>query len=65
MRGHEKAARELLEDGHGNAWERCDSDDCSLQIVRPGKVQCDDYQVMGEYGFMEWVQPCVWKDAGK
>jgi hypothetical protein len=30
-----------LDDGFGNVWEKCDRDDCGLQIVRPGKAQCD------------------------
>jgi DNA-binding CsgD family transcriptional regulator len=29
-----------LDDGHGNMWERCSST-CKMEIVRPGKVQCD------------------------
>lgn len=34
-----------IEDGFGNYWELCDREDCGLQIVRPGKVQCEcDYQ---------------------
>lgn len=35
---------EVIEDGFGSSWEKCLRQDCSLQIVRPGKVQCD-----GEY----------------
>lgn len=35
---------EVIEDGFGNGWNKCLRRDCSLQIVRPGKVQCD-----GEY----------------
>lgn len=31
----------LLDDGFGNVWEKCSRPDCQLQIVRPGKVQCD------------------------
>jgi hypothetical protein len=31
----------LLDDGFGNVWEKCDHEDCALEIVRPGKVQCE------------------------
>lgn len=30
-----------LEDGFGNMWQKCGLADCGLNIVRPGKVQCD------------------------
>lgn len=30
----------FLDDGFGNKWQKCMSDDCALEIVRPGKVQC-------------------------
>lgn len=30
-----------LDDGLGSAWEKCAREDCALEIVRPGKVQCD------------------------
>jgi hypothetical protein len=30
----------LLDDGFGNIWEKCLNEDCALEIVRPGKVQC-------------------------
>lgn len=53
---------DVIEDGHGNAWERCLRLDCSLQIVRPGKVQCDADWVDGEFG-PELVSPCVWEEA--
>lgn len=29
----------FVEDGFGSAWPRC-SPDCTLEVVRPGKVQC-------------------------
>jgi hypothetical protein len=29
-----------LDDGFGNVWEKCAHEDCALEIVRPGKVQC-------------------------
>ena len=33
-----------LDDGFGNVWVLC-KPDCRLEIVRPGKVQCDcDYE---------------------
>lgn len=39
---------EVVEDGFGNGWNKCLRLDCSLQIVRPGKVQCDgDYDNVG------------------
>ena len=30
----------VIEDGFGSVWTACDRDDCGLQVVRPGKVQC-------------------------
>lgn len=30
-----------IEDGFGSCWELCDRQDCGLQVVRPGKAQCD------------------------
>jgi hypothetical protein len=29
----------VLEDGWGNLWVLC-SDECDLEVVRPGKAQC-------------------------
>lgn len=31
---------EMLDDGFGNQWEKC-GPDCCLEIVRPGKGQCE------------------------
>ena len=31
----------VLDDGFGNTWTTCEHDDCGLEIVRPGKVQCE------------------------
>ena len=31
---------EVIEDGFGNSWCKCEKPDCGLEIVRPGKVQC-------------------------
>ena len=31
---------QILDDGFGNQWEKCGKD-CELEIVRPGKVQCE------------------------
>lgn len=31
-----------VEDDFGNAWGRCVLPDCDLQVVRPGKVQCNN-----------------------
>jgi hypothetical protein len=36
----EPVRREMLDDGFGNQWELC-GEHCRMQIVRPGKVQCD------------------------
>jgi hypothetical protein len=58
--GRKTAVTERVEDGYGNAWEKCLRPDCSLQIVRPGKVQCDDDWVDGEFG-PEPVSPCMWE----
>ena len=35
---------EVITDGFGSEWEKCLRRDCDLQVVRPGKVQCN-----GEY----------------
>lgn len=40
----ETTSKGLLDDGFGNVWEKCERDDCCLEIVRPGKVQCDRCQ---------------------
>ncbi len=29
-----------IDDGFGNEWPLCDKTDCRLQVVRPGKVEC-------------------------
>lgn len=29
-----------VEDGFGSEWMTCNAEDCDLQVVRPGKVQC-------------------------
>lgn len=29
-----------VEDGFGSVWQRC-KEDCRLEVVRPGKVQCE------------------------
>jgi hypothetical protein len=56
-------ADDIIDDGFGNRWQKCLlKAECSLQIVRPGKVQCDLYPIDGELG-VEWVNPCVWKEA--
>lgn len=33
-------ANELIEDVDGGGWFRCDDENCGLELVRPGKVQC-------------------------
>ncbi len=38
--GSNPAERAILDDGFGNRWQKC-GPDCRMQIVRPGKVQCD------------------------
>lgn len=30
-----------VDDGFGNVWMKCDRSYCDLQVVRPGKVQCN------------------------
>jgi hypothetical protein len=30
-----------LDDGFGNVWFKCSDRECGLEIVRPGKVQCE------------------------
>ena len=53
----------VVDDGFGSLWEKCDRLDCSLQVVRPGSVQCDEEMVDGPNG-AEWVSPCLWGDSG-
>jgi hypothetical protein len=43
-------------DGYGNFWDRCLNIDCSLEIVRPGKAQCDAIETSDG----DWIMPCVW-----
>jgi hypothetical protein len=31
----------IIEDGFGASWEKCLRSDCSLEVVRPGKAQCE------------------------
>lgn len=38
----------ILDDGFGNTWTTCEMDDCGLEIVRPGKVQCERCQFEDE-----------------
>jgi hypothetical protein len=54
---------DTIADGFGNVWNKCLRADCSLQVVRPGKVQCDTYKVDGKSG-PEWVDPCLWNISG-
>jgi hypothetical protein len=35
-----KKKREIC-DGFGSCWTLCEKKDCALEIVRPGKVQCN------------------------
>lgn len=35
-----KVKLRVLDDGHGNTWEKC-GPICRMHIVRPGKTQCD------------------------
>lgn len=37
----EAKGQRIISDDYGNDWSKCDREDCSLQIVRPGKVQCN------------------------
>ena len=39
---------EIIEDGLGDSWNKCLRRDCSLHVVRPGRVQCEgDYDGIG------------------
>jgi len=39
----------LLDDGFGNVWHKCEPyDQCAMEIVRPGKVQCERCQFKNE-----------------
>lgn len=33
----------VVEDGWGNQWPVCGHNECDLEIVRPGKVQCSGH----------------------
>ena len=35
------AAARVLDDGFGNVWTKCHEPECGLEIVRPGKAQCE------------------------
>lgn len=39
--------KEILDDGFGNSWRKCNKKNCALEIVRPGKVQCEicEYEI--------------------
>jgi hypothetical protein len=44
----ESAVAEVITDGFGSEWEKCLRRDCDLQVVRPGKVQCNgDHDEIG------------------
>lgn len=36
----------FIDDGFGNRWARCDLADCDLAVVRPGKAQCSNCDVL-------------------
>lgn len=38
---HTPTPERWIEDGCGNSWAKCDRPDCQLEVVRPGKVQCN------------------------
>lgn len=40
LKTDESDESDFLDDGFGNRWEKC-GPDCCLEIVRPGKVQCE------------------------
>lgn len=44
----ETTKKGLLDDGFGNVWEQCEYEPCGLEIVRPGKVQCERCQFKDE-----------------
>ena len=35
------ARQNYLDDGFGNRWPKCGDSNCEMEIVRPGKVQCN------------------------
>lgn len=39
----QRASKEtrVVDDGFGNQWRKCSRPDCSLAVVRPGKVDCN------------------------
>lgn len=51
----------VLDDGFGNAWLLC-SKDCELQIVRPGKAQCDKCDRLDALraSLFSWFTDCFW-----
>lgn len=38
-----------IDDGFGSWWKLCEKEDCGLQVVRPGKVQCNCEYSLNEY----------------
>lgn len=32
--------KNIVTDGFGNIWQKCNKPECDLHVVRPGKVQC-------------------------
>ena len=51
----------IVDDGFGNTYQKCDRPNCSLEVVRPGKVQCDcdteglTYCASTEAGLSGWL----------
>lgn len=42
---------DVLDDGYGNLWALC-GNNCDMEIVRPGKVQCSGQACADLPGFM-------------
>lgn len=54
-----------IDDGFGNEWDLCKRENCGLQVVRPGKVQCWCYGVLDpETGYSDGPGP-LWELPGQ
>jgi len=44
---------DVIEDGHGNYWFKCEAEDCDLHVTRPGRAQC--------IGHCKFPEPQAWQ----
>jgi len=38
---YDRIFNKKITDGFGGEWSRCERKDCALEVVHPGKVQCN------------------------